>query len=74
MLKIYTTARCPECRVVKSYLSAMGADFEEVLVDNPEKAEELAKKTGQRRVPVIEKGKGFVVGFKAEEIKELLLE
>jgi len=71
-LKIYTTIRCPQCKVVKSYLSAMGADFEEVLVNNPELAEHVEKLTGQRSVPVVEDGKGFVVGFKPDELKKMI--
>ena len=71
-LKVYTTINCPDCRVVKSYLSAMGVDFEEVLVDNPEIIAYLEKKTGMRRVPVVENGKGFVVGFNPDELKKLI--
>jgi len=71
-LKIFSTARCPECKVVKSYLLAMGVDFEEVVVDNSEVIEYIEKKTGQRKVPLIENGKGFVVGFKPDEIKKLI--
>ena len=71
-LKIFSTATCPECRVVKSYLLAMGADFEEVLVDNDEKAAYIEEKTGMRKVPVVENGKGFVVGFKPDKIKKLV--
>ena len=71
-LNIYTATNCPDCRVVKSYLLAMGADFEEVRVNKPEIIKHIETKTGQRRVPVLENGKGFVIGFKPEEIKALI--
>ena len=71
-LKIYTTTNCPNCRVVKSYLLAMGADFEEVAVDNPKVVKYIEEKMGTRSVPVVENGKGFVVGFKPDKIKRLL--
>tara|TARA_Y100000310_G_C20599246_1_gene772121 strand:- start:658 stop:885 length:228 start_codon:yes stop_codon:yes gene_type:complete len=71
-LKIYTTTKCPQCKVVKSYLSAMGADFEEVKVSNPELAEHIEKMTGQRQVPVVENSSGFVVGFKPDELKKMI--
>lgn len=71
-LKVYSTAKCPECLVVKNYLLAMGIDFEEMLVDSPEKALEIEEKTGMRRVPVVENGKGLVVGLKLDEIKKLV--
>ncbi len=50
----------------------MGVNFDEVLVDNPETVSYIEKKTGMRRVPVIENGKGFVVGFKPDELKKLI--
>ena len=71
-LKVYSTAQCPECMVVKNYLLAMGVNFEEVLVDSPEKAQEVEEKTGMRKVPVVENGKGLVVGLKLDEIKKLV--
>ncbi|MBR9683636.1 glutaredoxin family protein [Candidatus Woesearchaeota archaeon] len=71
-LKIYTTTNCPDCKVVKSYLLAMGANFEEVMVNSPEIAAYIEKKTGTRKVPVIENGKKVVVGFKPDEIKGLI--
>lgn len=71
-LKVFSTTRCPECRVVKSYLLALGVDFEEVVVDNPETIAYIEKTTGQRKVPLIENGKGWVVGFKPDEIKKLI--
>ena len=50
----------------------MGVKFEEVKVNKPEIAKHIEKKTGQRKVPVIENGKGFVVGFKPDKIKKLI--
>ena len=72
-LKIFSGKNCPECLVVKNYLLALGVDFKEVVVDSPEVAAYVEKKTGMRKVPVIEKGKSFVVGFKPDKIKELIM-
>ena len=71
-LKVYSTEKCPQCKVVKSYLLASGIEFEEVMVNSPELIQYIEEKTGQRSVPVIENGKGHVVGFKPDEIKKLL--
>jgi len=71
-VKIYGTKRCPDCRVVKSYLLALGTKFEEIMVDSPKLVEYIVNKTGQRRVPVVENDKGFVVGFKPDELKKLV--
>jgi len=50
----------------------MGVKFEEVKVNKPEIAKHIEKKTGQRKVPVIENGRKWVVGFKPEKIKGLI--
>ena len=71
-LKVYSTENCPDCRVVKSYLSALNIEFEEVVVKEAETIEHIEKTTGQRKVPVVENGNGFVVGFKPDEIKNLI--
>ena len=49
----------------------MGIEFEEVLADDPKVASYIEEKTGMRKVPVVENGKGLVVGFNPEKIKEL---
>tara|TARA_Y100000310_G_scaffold266530_1_gene278064 strand:- start:1014 stop:1172 length:159 start_codon:yes stop_codon:yes gene_type:complete len=50
----------------------MGTDFEEIKVNKPELAEHVEKLTGQRSVPVVENSKGFVVGFKPDELKKMI--
>ena len=71
-IKVFSTEKCPECRVLKSYLLAAGVKFEEIMVNDSKTIEYIEKKTGQRRVPVVENGEGIVVGFKPEEIKKLI--
>jgi len=71
-IKVYTTATCPECKVVKSYLNAMNIRFEEVLVNTPELIDEVVNLTGQRRVPVIRTENEVVVGFDRDKIKTLV--
>lgn len=71
-IKVYTTEACPECKVVKSYLSAMNIDFEEVLVNTQELIEEVINLTGQRRVPVLRTDKDIIIGFDREKIKTLV--
>ena len=72
-VKIYSTPVCPECKVVKSFLEALNVDFEEVnAAGNQEIIEYIEKKTGQRRVPVIEADDQMIVGFNQEAIKKAL--
>jgi mycoredoxin len=55
MLTIYTTTRCPDCRVAKSILEGAGVSFSELDLDrNPEAVEVvLAINGGFRTVPTI---------------------
>ena len=71
--KIYSTPVCPECKVVKSFLEELNIDFEEVnAAGNQKIIEYLEKKTGQRRVPVIENEEDIVVGFNQKRLKQAL--
>ena len=70
-IKIYTTETCPECKVVKSYLSAMNVLFEEIIVNTPELIDEVVNLTGQRRIPVIRTDSNIIVGFDRDKIKTL---
>lgn len=70
---IYSTHVCPYCVLAKNFLEEHNIEFEEVYVDdNPEKAKEMMKKSGQMGVPQIEIDGQMVVGFDKEKIKQLL--
>ena len=72
-VKVYSTPVCPECKVVKSFLEALNVDFEEVnAAGNQKVIEYLEKKTGQRKVPVIETDGQMIVGFDRRKIREAL--
>ena len=72
-VKVYSTPVCPECKVVKSFLEALNVDFEEInAAGNQEIIEYLEKKTGQRRVPVVEAGEKIVVGFNQAQLKKIV--
>ena len=72
-VKVYSTPVCPECKVVKSFLEALNVDFEEInAAGNQEIIEYIEKKTGQRRVPVIEAGDQIIVGFNQDKIKQIV--
>jgi len=69
---VYTTKKCPMCKVMKSYLSAMGVDFTEIIVDSEDKINKLTELTGSRTVPVLSTKKGVCVGFDKDLIKQIL--
>jgi len=70
---VYSTPTCPICKQVKDFLNAKNIEFEDINVaENAEKAKEIAEKTGQMSVPVIQIGNNLLVGFDKEKLKEAL--
>ena len=72
-IKVYSTPVCPECKVVKSFLEALNVEFEEInAAGNQEIIEYIEKKTGQRRVPVVEAGEQIIVGKDLTKLKQIV--
>lgn len=70
---IYTTPECVYCKMTKEFFRQNNISYEEkdVSVDD-ETREEMAAKSGQLGVPVIDIDGKIVVGFDESAIKELL--
>jgi len=63
-VKIYTTSWCVYCKSAKDFFKANNIPFEEIDVENDQKAqEEMIHKSGQLGVPVIEANGQVFVGF-----------
>ncbi|MEP6882652.1 MAG: glutaredoxin 3 [Dokdonella sp.] len=64
-VEMYTTAICPYCVAAKNLLKQKGFDYSEIRVDSdPERREEMLKRTGGRRsVPQIFVNGTHVGGF-----------
>lgn len=77
-ITIYSSPACPYCDQVKNYLTEKDINFQEInLSEQPEKAEELVKKTGQMGVPVtmIKKDQDeeeIIIGFDIDKINSAL--
>lgn len=70
---VYSTSTCPFCVRVKQFLKDNNVRFEEIDVgSDPEKADEMMKRSGQMGVPVIDIDGKIIVGFDKEKIKETL--
>ena len=66
---VYSTPTCPFCIRTKQFLKDNNIQFEDIDVsEDPEKADEMIKKTGQMGVPVIEIDGEIIVGFDKEKI------
>ena len=70
---VYSTSTCPRCKRVKEFLNENKVSFENVDVSvNPDKVEELQKKSGQMSVPVIDVDGKIIVGANEKELREVL--
>ena len=72
-ITIYTTPECAYCKLTKDFFRQNNISYEEkdVSVDD-ETREEMAAKSGQLGVPVIDIDGKIVVGFDESAIKKLL--
>ncbi len=71
---IYTSPTCSHCYSLKDFLNEREIKFKEInVLEEPEKAEEMVKRTGQMGVPVIEMPDGkILVGFDRQELEKIL--
>lgn len=70
---VYSTPTCPFCIRAKQYLKDNNIRYTEHDVgSNPEKAQEMIKKSGQMGVPVIDIDGSIVIGFDKEKIGSIL--
>ncbi|MEK6655124.1 MAG: glutaredoxin family protein [Thermodesulfobacteriota bacterium] len=61
---IYTTPRCPFCKVAKEDLDRKGIKYKEIDVSkDAEELEKMVRISGKRLVPVMVDGENVTVGF-----------
>lgn len=78
IIKMYTTATCASCQMVKKWLKIKGLEYTEVRVDvDPALQQEAISLSGQTQVPVtvFEQGgqvKSVIVGFKPAQLSEAI--
>ncbi len=70
---IFTTPTCAYCNLAKRYLRDRGVRFKEVDVSRDSAAaRDMAKRSGQMGVPVLDIGGKIVVGFDRVKIDRFL--
>lgn len=70
---VYSTPTCPFCIRAKQFLKDNNVIFTDIDVgSNPDKAQEMIKKSGQIGVPVLDIDGKVIVGFDREAIQEAL--
>jgi len=72
-IAIYTTPTCEYCNQLKQYLQERGVDYtEHNVAKDLQRADEMARKSGQFGVPVVDIDGRIVVGFNKAEIDRAL--
>jgi glutaredoxin 3 len=70
---IFSTPTCTHCNHAKRYLRERGVRFRDVDVSKDQAAaRDMARRSGQQGVPVIDIGGRIVVGFNRSEVDRLL--
>ena len=70
---IYTTPTCGYCTKAKQYFQQNKVPFTEYNVaQDPRRAEEMVRKSGQMGVPVIDVHGKIIVGFNQPEVERAL--
>jgi len=72
-VKVYSTPTCPWCERVKQFLDEHQIEYEDYNVaEDPQRAEEMIRKSGQMGVPVVDIDGEIIVGFDRGRLEELL--
>jgi glutaredoxin 3 len=70
---VYSTNSCPYCVMAKEYLKSKNIEFEDVdVAQDPNKAMEMIRKSGQQGVPVLDVNGKIIIGFNRPEIDSAL--
>ena len=74
-VKVYSTASCSYCTVIKKYLRDRSVKFTEYKVDRDErKYQEMVHKSKQNGVPVTDFNGKIIVGFDQGKLDRLVME
>jgi glutaredoxin-like YruB-family protein len=72
-VKVYSTPSCGYCTLAKNYLRERQVRFTDINVAaDMRKAEEMARKSGQFGVPVIDYDGTIIVGFDKDRLDRLI--
>lgn len=69
---VYTTASCPQCKMVKKWLTKAGKPFHEVDGDDSLEVREMLKKEGFKSFPVVKQGVVAFAGFRPDQLRKLV--
>ena len=70
---IYSTPKCPVCKLAKAYLGKKGLQYKDIDISASEDAaHEMIHRSGQMATPVIFIDDKMMLGFNRQEMDDLL--
>ena len=73
-IEVFSKAKCPLCNTLKEYLKSENIQFEELRVDEDDKAMERVRSMGVQSLPVTvvdEDDKNPILGFDMKRLEKL---
>lgn len=69
---VYTSPSCPQCKMVKKWLTKAGKPFHEVDGTLEEEVREMLKEEGFKSFPVVKQGAVAFAGFRPDQLRKLV--
>lgn len=69
---LYGTTSCQYCKLAREYLTAAHINFNDLLIDQVQTAENEFRQLGESSVPVLVTERGLVIGFHPAEFDLLI--
>ena len=71
-ITLYSKNNCMQCKMTKRFLAEHQIPFNEINIDDQPEAVENLKAAGFRSVPVLTTTDSSIVGFRPEELRQLV--
>ena len=71
-ITLYSKNNCMQCKLTKRFLAEHQVPFSEINIDEQPEAVENSKSAGYRSVPVLTTKNTAIVGFRPEELRQLV--
>lgn len=71
-ITLYSKNNCMQCKLTKRFLAEHQVSFNEINIDEQPEAVENLKAAGFRSVPVLKTTDAAIVGFRPEELRQLV--
>ncbi|CAM3963226.1 glutaredoxin family protein [Catellicoccus marimammalium] len=69
-MKLYTKNQCPQCMLMKRFLTEHQLDFEEINIEEDESAKDYLLENQIRQVPAVFIDGEWILGFQPQKVLE----